>query len=801
MGSLTGGSGDPTAKQTETPSRQGGRKNFVQRLLRRDGPAELELAGPRDSTASTPKHSVIERLEGFFVHDLPSEMGNFPPPPEEPATRVADQQAMHSTPDIKAQPTSNEPDVNEENGGGVSSTYSAVRTIRTTAKEAIARSQEACEEIEAKLKGWAQELEKGRERLSESEAAAAVKLRELRAQATIDVAEHLRKGCQPVLDQSIEQLRQRSEAAVATLSSAAEKAAASLRELQEAIARSLAAEVDRAFHTALSGSSEQMQKQSDAVLAASREQVEKESQAAFTKLRQQLNESSDSVVAELQERLASEKKRFADEAGSELEKLRAARAPLIEEAQKQLADSVQPMLDGLGKAGVEKTRAELEALREKFVNESQSQVVSTFRASLDLLTKDVTKDIVERASVELAGARQTAVQETQGQLEKMSRESAERLQAKTNETLESATISLNASNQILVQKAHAQVAGVARDSVNGLLEAEIKNAVERGRQELGSMVDGFLAKAVPQIQVELEKLVSRHMESVRAKPELQSVARPPAPQIALVQNQSERVPALQPTAPQKPVERPSAPMAPPRFSVSPIEAAPSPAQRFSAAQIDPLAITTSQLARANMIEPPRVAPSPSSQPPGRTLDFRLAESAPKQHRIETRDLKAGIASGLKLGLALGAIALVIFGIYFFISPVIRLKANPPAAFFDANPSWTASQHAREDQLARLYWQVAVTQIEPKYAFGSTLPANAPDEFALAGAAASATVANGDAAARARYWEKLRAVWDQPESWERISKWDPESMRVTWNNMVSKVGGLFGSSNASPSTAP
>lgn len=216
-----------------------------------------------------------------------------------------------------------------------------------------------------------------------------------------------------------------------------------------------------------------------------------------------------------------------------------------------------------------------------------------------------------------------------------------------------------------------------------------------------------------------------------------------------------------------------------------------------------MAITTSQLARANMIEPPRVAPAPAppGQSLGRTLDFRLAESAPKQHRIETRDLKAGIASGLKLGLALGAIALVIFGIYFFISPVIRLKANPPAAFFDANPSWTASQHAREDQLARLYWQVAVTQIEPKYAFGSTLPANAPDEFALAGAAASATVANGDAAARARYWEKLRAVWDQPESWERISKWDPESMRVTWNNMVSKVGGLFGSSNASPSTAP
>lgn len=802
MGSLTSGSGDPTSKQTETPSRQGGRKSLVQRLLHRDGPAELELAASRDSTASTPKHSVIERLEGFFVHDLPSEMGNFPPPPEEPAARVADQQAMHSTADLKAQPTSNESDTNEGNGGGVSSTYSAVRTIRTTAKEAIARSQEAYEEIEAKLRGWAQELEKGRERLSESEAAAAVKLRELRAQATIDVAEHLQKGCQPVLDQSVEQLRQRSEAAVAALSSAAEKAAASLRELQEAIARSLAAEVDRAFHSALAGSSDQLQKQSDAVLAASREQVQKESQAALAELQQQLNESSNSAASGLQERLAAEKQRFVDEAGAELEKLRTARAPLIEEAQRQLADSVQPTLDGLGKAGVEKARAELEALREKFVNESQSQVVSTFRASLDLLTKDVTKDIVERASVELAGARQTAVQQTQGQLEKMSRETTERLQTKATETLESATISLNASNQLLVQKAHAQVAEVARDSFGGLLEAEIKSAVERGRQELGSMVDGFLAKAVPQIQVELEKLVSRHMESVRARPELQSVARP-APQIALVQNSQERVPALQPTAPQNPVERPSAPTASPRFSVSPIDPAPSPAQRFSAPQIDPMAITTSQLARANMIEPPRVAPAPASpsQALGRTLDFRLAESAPKQHLIETRDLKAGIASGLKLGLALGAIALVIFGIYFFISPVIRLKANPPAAFFETNPSWTASQHAREDQLARLYWQVAVTQIQPKYSFGSTLPANAPDEFALAGAAPSATVANGDAAARARYWERLRTVWDQPESWERISKWDPESMRVTWNNLVSKVGGLFSSSNASPSTAP
>lgn len=793
MDSLTGGSSDRVSKQAEIPSRQRGRKNLMQRLLRRNGSTEIGLAGSRDSTASAPKHSVVERLEGFFVQDLPAEMGNFPPPPEEPAARVADQPTIRSAGDIKTLPKSDGFDANEENSGGVSSTYSAVRTIRTTAKEAIARSQEVYQEIEAKLKVWAQELEKNRELLSQTEAAAAVTLRELRTQATKDVAELLEKGCQPAVERSVEQLQQRSEAATAALSSAAEAAAASLRDLREAMARSLAAEADTVFQAALARSNEQLRRESEAVLAASSQLIQRQSEAVLAGLTQQLQQRTDSTAAGAQERLAAEKQRFLAEADAELQKLRASRDGLIDGARKQMAASVQPSLDALAKSELEKARGELEGLRANFVNESQSQVVSTFRSSIDLLTKDVTTDLVERANADLAAARQVFVQDLQKRLDAMRQETIQRVQSQATETAERASVSLNASNQLLLEKAHAQVADVARDSFSSMLESEIKGAIERGRQELGNMVDGFLAKAVPQIQVELEKLVSRQMDNVRTQPEPQIVARP-APPVSPVQTPQQRIPALHPTAPQNPLERPSAPAPAPQFGVSQLDPAASPAARFSAPQIDPMAITTSQLARAKMIEPSRTAPLPAAPvPTPRALEFRLAESAAKQRRIEVRDLKAGISSGLKLGLAIGAVALVVFGIYFFLSPAVRLKANPPAAFFDDNPAWSASQRARETQLARLYWRAAVTQIQPKYAFGSTLPENAPDEFAVPEIEPAGSV---DAAARARYWEKLRTVWPQPASWERLSKWDVESLRVTWNNTVAKISSLFGSSNTS-----
>jgi hypothetical protein len=780
MDSLTGSSGDPVLKH-EVRSPQGGPVKLMQRLLHRKGSLDGEAQKSPASIASGAKRTVIDRLEGFFVQDLPSEMGNFPDAPEEPSP--AGESAIVSSPrssaDAKTSPQANEPTETTE-----TSAYSAVRQIRTAAKEAIARSQEAYREIELNLKKHAQEILERREMLSATEAATAARLQELGAKTTLDVSSQLEKASQSALEKSTQRLEEQSdaaaarstqqgEAAAAALALEARNLAASLQELRDKTAKDLTETAQQAFRAVLAGSSQQLQQQSEAAVRA------------------------------LQEKFDAEKQRFVSETQTQFDNLRASRQSFLEDTRKEVTAAVEGSLDGLVKSAVEKARAELEASRESFINESQAQLVSTFRSSLDLLAKDVTKDLVERARTELDGSRQAFMSETQSQLDRTVRASVEQLRSQAAASTDQAAARLSVSQQRIVSVANEQLAATTRD----WLESEMKNAVDRGRQELGNMVDGFLAKVVPQIQVELEKLVSRHMENIRAQGEPEIVAHE-GPQTVPWPNAAGPASAPASAPPSDTPQIDAAAVATPqaarallseaaRVTRAPATTGRAPTTRFSALQIDPMAITTSQLAHARVSEPARAAPrpAPSTRPPERGLDFRLAESAPKQHRIEVRELKEGISSGLKLGVGLGIVALLISGVYFALTPVIRLRPNPPAGFLEDSPTWSAQQRVRESQLARSYWQLALTQIEPQYGFGSTLPANAPDEFRVPENGPSG--ASADADARARYWEKLREVWAQPDSWERMSRWDLDSFRIAWNNALSKIGRLFGSQNTSP----
>jgi hypothetical protein len=150
-------------------------------------------------------------------------------------------------------------------------------------------------------------------------------------------------------------------------------------------------------------------------------------------------------------------------------------------------------------------------------------------------------------------------------------------------------------------------------------------------------------------------------------------------------------------------------------------------------------------------------------------EFTLAEIVRKR-RLDLPAVLAGLASGAKLGLASGGILLLLLAIYVASSPVIRLRATPPLAFFDESPSWTAKQRARENQLARAYWDLAVRDIEEQYGFGTTLPLDPPDNFKVEEKGRFGDVSKVDPAARNRYWERLREVWPLPDSWERMPGW-------------------------------
>ncbi len=125
-------------------------------------------------------------------------------------------------------------------------------------------------------------------------------------------------------------------------------------------------------------------------------------------------------------------------------------------------------------------------------------------------------------------------------------------------------------------------------------------------------------------------------------------------------------------------------------------------------------------------------------------------------------------------------------------------STPPTGFFDSSVEWTPKQRLRENQLARAYWDIAAREIVTKYGFGTPLPADPPDSFKVEEGGASGTAPKVDADARTRYWEKLREVWLQADSWERTSDWNLDWIRSAWYSASSKIASLFTPSHTAAS---
>jgi len=126
----------------------------------------------------------------------------------------------------------------------------------------------------------------------------------------------------------------------------------------------------------------------------------------------------------------------------------------------------------------------------------------------------------------------------------------------------------------------------------------------------------------------------------------------------------------------------------------------------------------------------------------------------------------GMAAGIILAVALSA-----FAIYLWTVPVMQLQAQPPAEFLDESPNWGASRRAREQEVADAYWQTAVANLQVKYPFGSELPAEPPSEFDAGKKYLPAGGAKALTESREHYWQRLRKVWAERESWVETSEWD------------------------------
>jgi hypothetical protein len=156
---------------------------------------------------------------------------------------------------------------------------------------------------------------------------------------------------------------------------------------------------------------------------------------------------------------------------------------------------------------------------------------------------------------------------------------------------------------------------------------------------------------------------------------------------------------------------------------------------------------------------------------------------PKKHRGKVR---GGVVA---LVIVLGAFALLSY------RPVIRLRPDPPARFLEMRQEWDAKRRAVEERAARAYWQQALQAVQVKYEHGTPLPAEPPAEFSLEKKDFPSGSLEASPTTRARYWERLRAVWNSPQAWERSHEWSTAWVReslVSFEQAVHRlVSSVFG----------
>jgi len=405
----------------------------------------------------------------------------------------------------------------------------------------------------------------------------------------------------------------------------------------------------------------------------------------------------------------------------------------------------------------EKQFEELRASRHAFIEDTQKQLAAVARSSLDYLTKAA----VEEARAELDVAKQGLISESQKELASMGRASTEALGKElTQDLIEKIRSEVTASRQGFIEATQDQLAKMTMTFMQEV-QSLAKTSIEQADAHLTASRKQFIDEASRQVagmtQASVESAVKSSVEQGRK--ELRHMVD--------------------------------------EFLVNGISQIEAEMKSLVNRRIEALRTQVANMQTADVSGLTPVHRTPSQR---HKLEFTLPESAPKR-RIGVSDVLAGLTWGLRLGLALGVVVLLMLAIYLSSSPVVRLRVKPPDAFFNESTGLTAKQNAKEDQLARAYWDIAVQEIETKYGFGSTLPADPPDSFQVAEKGPLGAASKVDTAARTRYWEKLREVWPRSDSWERTSGWNFDWIRNGWDSASSKITQLFSPGQTSAAPAP
>lgn len=120
-------------------------------------------------------------------------------------------------------------------------------------------------------------------------------------------------------------------------------------------------------------------------------------------------------------------------------------------------------------------------------------------------------------------------------------------------------------------------------------------------------------------------------------------------------------------------------------------------------------------------------------------------------------------------------------VYQSVRPVMRLRPDPPPAVVGPRSNSGEVAYREQQRMARACWDYARQYLQDTYPYGRPLPPSPFLGFVKT------------PALRMVCWQRLRAVWMQPEAWSRSYAWstdwltDPQgsfqrTLRALWNSL-------------------
>jgi hypothetical protein len=415
--------------------------------------------------------------------------------------------------------------------------------------------------------------------------------------------------------------------------------------------------------------------------------------------------------------------RFQNHAEATIEKLRE-EANLArqaeEEGRRQAAGMFQANLERFHQA-VASASAGVAAGQEKWAEERQRQSAGMFEASLERLNQAVAS-----ATAGLAAEQEKRAEESQRQSASMFEASLERL----NQAVASATAGLAAEQEKRAEESQRQSANMFEASLERL-----NQAVASATAGLAAQQEKWEEESRPQSAGQFEANLERLNQAIAS-----ATADLAAKQEKWVEESQRQLSS----AVQAKVESLS------QFAVS---------------------VTANLQAEHTQLK----NEYETSRREFEHLVSRRAPAAPflparhENHR-KPRRLVPRLAMGTGIFLA---VSVPVLAVYFWPAPVMQLPAQPPAEFVDDSPNWGSARRVREQEVARAYWQLAVSDLQGKYPFGSELPTEPPSEFDAGKRYLPAAGAKAASETRDHYWQKLRKIWVQRNTWEESSEWDAQ----------------------------